>query len=162
MERRLVFCRCEPESKEVEDTPWVPNCCGALEELARRSVEVGLALGRRRSSTAVVLLCRTMRMLGSDRICLWVFFCAAAERDCGGGGLRRSFRKVPILRSSHRKARVMALLLSCSVTSTRSIALCFNQASGLGRSRRTHAERYENRFTSQIRTPETMESEIVP
>ena len=160
MERCLAFRRWEPESKEVEERPWVPSW--TLVEAARRRVEVGLVSCRRWPSTALVLLCRAILILGSDRTCLWVFPAATVERRCGGGSLRRSFRKVPILRSNHRKATVMALLLSCSVTFTRSIAFRFSQASALGRSRRTHAERYKNRFTSQIRTPEMADSGIIP
>ena len=45
---------------------------------------------------------------------------ATAPEWAGGGGiLLRSLRKVPVLRSSRRKATVIALLFSCSVTSTR-------------------------------------------
>lgn len=161
MGRCLDFCRCTPESREVEETPWVPSWSEILLEAARRSVEVGLTSRRRRPSTTLALLCRATRMLGSDRTCLWVFS-GAVERDDGRGGLRRSLRNEPMLLSSHRKATVIALLFSCSVTLTRSIALLFSHTSGFGRSRRTHAERYKNRFTGQICTPETVDSEITP
>jgi len=161
LERCVDFCRCDPKSREVEETPWAPSWGGILGEAAWRSVEVGLGSCRCRPSTTLVLSCPATRMLGSDRTRLWVFT-GVADRGEGEGSWWRSFRRVVMLRSSHRNATVVALLFSCSVTSTRSIVLRFNQASGFGRSRRTHAERYKNHSTGQIRTPETVGSGIVP
>jgi len=67
VKRCMDFCRCKPESREVEETSWVPSRSETLAEATWRSFEVELASCQRRPSTTPVLVCHATRMLGSDR-----------------------------------------------------------------------------------------------